>query len=122
MTRRLLNLLTVLSLLLCVAACVLWVRSHWRYDHVRYVGSKWVYGVQSDRGLLIFNRDRVWNDFNRPGGPGSGWYIESFGGAGGAPRPIHFYNAKRYPKPWYKFKLHPPRLDSARYQDAAIPD
>src|SRR4051794_27407050 len=28
MTRRLLNLLTGLSLLLCVAACVLWVRSH----------------------------------------------------------------------------------------------
>src|SRR5687767_10574979 len=28
-TRRLLNLLTLLSLLLCGAVCVLWVRSHW---------------------------------------------------------------------------------------------
>ena len=32
MKRRLLNLLTALSLLLCVAVCVLWVRSYWRYD------------------------------------------------------------------------------------------
>ena len=30
MTRRLLNLLTLLSLLLCVAVCVLWVRSYCR--------------------------------------------------------------------------------------------
>ena len=29
MTRRLLNLLTGLSLLLCVTACVMWVRSYW---------------------------------------------------------------------------------------------
>jgi hypothetical protein len=32
MKRRLLNLLTALSLLLCVAACVLWVRSYWAFD------------------------------------------------------------------------------------------
>jgi hypothetical protein len=32
MRRRLLNLLTALSLLLCVAACVLWVRSYSRSD------------------------------------------------------------------------------------------
>jgi hypothetical protein len=37
MKRRLLNLLTVLSLMLCVAVCVLWVRSHWTSDlfHLR---------------------------------------------------------------------------------------
>ena len=33
--RRLLNLLTALSLLLCVAVCVLWVRSYWESDNVR---------------------------------------------------------------------------------------
>jgi hypothetical protein len=33
MKRRLLNLLTVLSVLLCVAVCVLWVRSYWRAEH-----------------------------------------------------------------------------------------
>jgi hypothetical protein len=32
MTRRLLNLLTALSLLVCVAACVLWVRSRFAAD------------------------------------------------------------------------------------------
>ena len=36
MRRRLLNLLTALSLVLCVAVCVLWVRSHWRADHFQY--------------------------------------------------------------------------------------
>jgi hypothetical protein len=30
--RRLLNLLTLLSLLLCIAACALWVRGYWRND------------------------------------------------------------------------------------------
>ena len=34
MTRRLLNLLTVLSLLLCVAVVVLWVRSYWHFDRL----------------------------------------------------------------------------------------
>jgi hypothetical protein len=34
--RRLLNLLTTLSLLLCVAAGVLWVRSYWNYDAVTF--------------------------------------------------------------------------------------
>jgi hypothetical protein len=40
MTRRLLNLLTFLSLLLCVAVCVLWVRSYLTWDlyHVRTRG------------------------------------------------------------------------------------
>jgi hypothetical protein len=32
MKRRLLNALTVLSLLLCVAVAVLWVRSYWTVD------------------------------------------------------------------------------------------
>jgi hypothetical protein len=118
MKRRLLNLLTGLSLLLCVAVCMLWIRSHLRYDYVKYVGREWVYTVASDRGLLIFSRSSAWNDINRPGGPGNGWYAESLGGAR---RPIDFYNAKRYPKPWYKFGLHPPRLEP-RYRDAAVPN
>ena len=37
MKRRLLNLLTVISLLLCVAVCVLWVRSYSRTESVGYV-------------------------------------------------------------------------------------
>jgi hypothetical protein len=36
MTRRLLNFLTVGSLLLCVAVVALWVRSHWRSDWITH--------------------------------------------------------------------------------------
>lgn len=36
MTRRPLSLLTAVSLLLLLAVATLWVRSHWRFDHVRY--------------------------------------------------------------------------------------
>jgi hypothetical protein len=39
MKRRLLNLLTVLSLLLCVAVCVLWVRSPRRCDYASVITS-----------------------------------------------------------------------------------
>ena len=49
MTRRLLNLLTLLSLLLCVAVCVLWVRSQFVMDHVV---------VNSTRNYLEFNGRR----------------------------------------------------------------
>jgi len=40
MTRRLLNLLTPLSLLLCVAVCVLWVRSYFVRDFLVISGSE----------------------------------------------------------------------------------
>jgi hypothetical protein len=42
MLRRLFMILSVLSLLLCVATCVLWVRSYWLYDYVW-----WNYGTVS---------------------------------------------------------------------------
>jgi hypothetical protein len=35
--RRLLDFLTILSLLLCLATVALWVRSYWRYDGVAHV-------------------------------------------------------------------------------------
>jgi hypothetical protein len=38
MTRRLLNLLTLLSMLLCVAVAVLWVRSQFVSDYIAYDG------------------------------------------------------------------------------------
>jgi hypothetical protein len=37
MRRRLLNFLTALSLLVCVAAVALWVRSYWASDWISYV-------------------------------------------------------------------------------------
>jgi len=44
MTRRLLNLLTALSLLLCVAVAALWVRSYfhsdaWTYGRIAFQGT-----------------------------------------------------------------------------------
>jgi hypothetical protein len=60
MTRLLLNLLTALSLLLCVAMCVLWVRSCWRSDALGYEqrcteedphGDYW---LNSSRGRMTF--------------------------------------------------------------------
>jgi hypothetical protein len=61
MTRRLFNLLTALSLLLCVAAVALWVRSYWVADQVR-------------RGRMQSPTTIVW------------WQVYSDGGAFGAGR------------------------------------
>ena len=61
MTRRLLNLLTALSLLLCVAVVALWVRSYFvtevagwgRVGHGAGAGRLRVYGVGSGRGRVV---------------------------------------------------------------------
>jgi hypothetical protein len=52
MARRLFNLLTALSLLLCVASCGLWLRGYWTWDlvHVRAAG-RWFH-VGSAAGVL----------------------------------------------------------------------
>jgi hypothetical protein len=52
MTRRLLNLVTALSLLLCVAACVLWARSY-RYYDVRWIGWTRATGQRTAGGDLV---------------------------------------------------------------------
>ena len=71
MARRLLTLLTVLSLLLCVAVCVLWVRSYFvgdtvRHSRIQLVGG-WNVGeliiqTSSGRGGVEFHTDRVVHD------------------------------------------------------------
>ena len=56
-TRHLLNLLTALSLLLCVAVCVLWVRSYTRAEHFwlnHGDGSREL--LRSDQGVLTLER------------------------------------------------------------------
>ena len=60
MTRRLLNILDGISLLLCVMAAALWVRSYFRGDVVSFAGgppppavsSEWF--VRSNYGVLYF--------------------------------------------------------------------
>src|SRR5437762_5664998 len=51
MTRRLLNLLTFLSLLLCAAVIVLWVRSHLYFEQARYGKVPFAISVNSQQGL-----------------------------------------------------------------------
>ena len=68
--RRLLNLLTALSLLLCVAVCVLWVRSYRTYDFVLLYESRapsgeafgWAY---SSGGKLILHWETIGGDSRR---------------------------------------------------------
>ena len=55
MRRRLLNFLTLLSLMLCVAAVACWVRSHWVSEMIARVGDSRVFVVNSGSGLLLFS-------------------------------------------------------------------
>jgi hypothetical protein len=65
MTRRPLYLLTAVSLVLCVAVCMLWVRSYWvgdelgwtRVDNVGPTHYRWYAYVGSVRGRLALCRD-----------------------------------------------------------------
>jgi hypothetical protein len=50
--RRLLNLLTALSLLVCVAVVVLWVRSYWAGDYVRWQAAT-AGGMQGERSVAV---------------------------------------------------------------------
>jgi hypothetical protein len=49
--RRLLNLLEVVSLLLCAAAILVWVRSFYRWDLVEYVRDGWTLSVMAGSGV-----------------------------------------------------------------------
>src|SRR3954454_23861034 len=62
--RRLLNLLTMLSLLLCVAVCVLWVRSQWVTDHWWSTRPGWALGVHVPLGSINFG----WRTYSDPSG------------------------------------------------------
>jgi hypothetical protein len=52
--RRLLNLLTALSLLLCVAICVLWVRGHWFRDSLMFTWASGRALIRDARGHVEF--------------------------------------------------------------------
>ena len=96
MARRLLNLLTALSLLLCVAVCVLWVRSYWREDQLGYEWSadpsvSHKSEFESDGGEVWVGRKRrnqppidggpgfYW-DLSKPGSGGVGWFSTDWEG------------------------------------------
>ena len=76
MRRRLLNLLATLSLLVCVAVCVLWVRSHSVFDEAYWIRPvripPWprydVWRAASGRGRISFTyyRSSGMRDFSTP--------------------------------------------------------
>jgi hypothetical protein len=55
MKRRLLNLVTALSLLLCVVVGVLWVRSYWHFDLFNQCDLRWETLAWSGRSLSSAN-------------------------------------------------------------------
>ena len=77
MKRRLFTLCSAVSLLLCVLACTLWVRSYWRSDTLLFhARGGTVYGVGSNRGSLVAgwatelktDQGRRWRDQRGPAG------------------------------------------------------
>ena len=83
--RRLLNFLTVLSLLLCVATCVLWVRSYavsqfagWS-DPARFVGALSMCGLMRLEYGTYANDDQGWSyvSYPTPGGAAPGLWQEA---------------------------------------------
>ena len=82
MTRRLLNLLTALSLLLCVAVMVLWVRSHSVNDQFLFArrGAPLWRVFTHDGSVVVHrlsgwpNREQLrWLSFPEAGGTGGPW-------------------------------------------------
>ena len=82
MKRRLLNVMTLLSLLLCMAAAALWVRSYWVFDDVQLTPRRGVtYRAAVRPGLIVLSRtvltgrttDVFSDDFDRP----PGWSAQS---------------------------------------------
>ena len=65
--RRLLTLCSALSMLLCAAVCVLWVRSYWRPDSLLWKEAHWrgdsYFHLQSSRGVIAIE-----------------WYVETISG------------------------------------------
>ena len=84
MKRRLLNLLTALSLLLCVAVCVLWVRSYWRNDVTSYEPNPWELWSASSRPSAVHlgHMDFFGEETGVSGQ--TGWQFFGFGWASGA--------------------------------------
>ena len=64
MRRRLFPILCALSLLLCAAVCVLWVRSYWHRDYIcgGYTGGRWVCAVSSEGAVQWLTETQVAGD------------------------------------------------------------
>ena len=110
MTRRLLNLVTGLSLLLCAAAVVLWVRSYFATDVLRVQGSREVRVVLSRGTAVVGLHGR-----DRPPKPHVPHVVMSFG-TNSRPRDPDYVSAPGYQRPgdwphdfWMTSPLLPPQ-------------
>jgi hypothetical protein len=72
LARRLFTLCSAASLVLCVAVCVLWMRSYWRRDVVSVTRDHGFVEAELTRGAVRVN----WITRARPS-PGEGWYHAS---------------------------------------------
>ena len=81
MPRPLFTLAALLSLVLCVAVAVLWVRSYWRTDAVGHAGPGGIAAVQWYEGVIVLGRDDV--DSGRRGAFVDSWPV----GPGETPGP-----------------------------------
>ena len=74
MLRRLFTFASAVSLTLCLATCVLWVRSYWAVDAVGFQrgGERW--RVASDRGRLLIDNDPHVQADHRRRAERSGWF------------------------------------------------
>ena len=92
MKRRLPNLLTSLSLLLCAAACVLWVRGHFVKDVVVLARPGVIWQYHTVPGVFVVG-------WSRPPGLSSGWSVTPA------------YRPRRAPRGWR-------RLGFGYYEDS----
>ena len=75
MKRRLFAILSTLSLLLCVAVVVLWVRSYWAMDSLDYRSGRFGLYLDSTRGLIcVLQRGFPYAPENLP----DGWNFSSW--------------------------------------------
>jgi hypothetical protein len=74
MNRRLFNFITLVSLLMCLAATVLWVRSYWSSDSIIREGPAETL-VGSESGQLVLNRSYP-GEAGRATAPG--WRFQTF--------------------------------------------
>ena len=109
MARRLFTLLSAASLVLCAAACVLWVRSYWCVDalyHATGQAGFTAYEFQLDRGRFVYVRHRVaagtdahhFSTYRHE--PNQMWLTDQIGGDTGSYQPFD-----RTSYEWLNFQL-----------------
>jgi hypothetical protein len=115
MKRRLLNLATLLSLLLCGAVAALWVRSHWVTDSLYWNRPEqrggwhfyWTQSVSSAQGCLAVGRSADMFPLSIPPHPTPPWQWD-----GWVRKPAHPHAAPPWPleaRPrWVRFTSTPP--------------